>query len=97
MLKLEKYLKKINLNNYKVIQLDSIIIHSLSIENFAVTINPERYTKMLESEFILIRDSSLISKFLFRLRLIYRLSKQLRFTNKIFFKITFDKLIGKKL
>jgi GT2 family glycosyltransferase len=83
-------------NKLKILQLNSSIYHSLSIENFAETINKERYLSMVDSEFLLLKNSNFISKILFRIRLIYRLYKQYRYTDKIFFKITLNKLFEKR-
>ena len=93
---LDHYIYKIIYrNNYKVFQLDSFIMHSLSIENFEESITPDRYSSMVDSEFLLLKNSSILNKTIFSVRLIYRMIKQSFYSNKIFYKITFNKLIGK--
>lgn len=90
------YFQQINRMNKKVYVLESQLEHSLSVMNYA-DVSVERYKNIIKAEHVFFRDyCSRNDFFIFKLRLILRLIKQLiKVENKEIAYITYCNLIRK--
>lgn len=83
------YFKKIFDDKRNIFLLDTTIKQNLSvIENFEENVSFARYKQMLEAENLYMKAENLSSYFVFKLRLILRVFKQLKFKNEEYYKFT---------
>ena len=87
------YFRKIFDDKKSVYVLPSHIIQDLSVfGNFEENVSFARYKEMLKLELLFIEDEGVISQFIFKVRLICRILKQLKFKNKDYYKFTMSQL-----
>jgi len=87
------YFREIYKAQKQVYVLNSTIYQSLSVsEKFEDNISIERYRKMLNAEKMFISLNGRMHVFFFKLRLLARLFKQIKYQNKAYFKSTFQYL-----
>jgi len=87
------YFREIFKSNKFIYVLNSTIYQSLSVSgNFENNVSIARYSKMLNAEKMFISLSGGVHVFVFRLRLIFRLFKQINYHNKAYFKTTLQYL-----
>lgn len=87
------YFREIYKANKQVYVLNSTIYQSLSVSgNFVDNISIERYKKMLHAEKMFVSLNGSRHVFVFKLRLLFRLFKQIKYQNKAYFKSTFQYL-----
>jgi GT2 family glycosyltransferase len=90
------YFREIYTAQKKVFVLDSTINQSLSVsEYFEENISLERYKNMLFAESTFVKSLGNKHIVLYKIRLFYRLFKQIRFKNFEYFKITFHFIINR--
>lgn len=89
------YFRKIFEDGNNIFLLNAIINQDLSVhENFEESVSIQRYRQMLEAECFFIKKENLLSFFVFKLRLIVRLLKQLKLQNKNYYKFTLKKILN---
>jgi len=83
------YYRKIYEDKKVVYLLHSFIYQDLSVSgNFEENVSPARYKQMLKSELLYIKGDGLLSLSIFKLRLIFRIIKQLGFKRKCYCRLT---------
>lgn len=88
------YFREIYRNNKYVSVLNSEIFQNLSVQdNFEKHISLSRYANFIEVENRFFKTGETSQYFFYRLRLILRLLKQIKFRNKKYFKITLKKIV----
>lgn len=85
------YFKELQKKGYHIYLLNTTIYQELSIHNMESQMSIDRYVKMLKSEKLFIKNS-LLDKFIFKFRLVFRLYKQLSFKDKSFFCKTLENI-----
>lgn len=83
--------REINKNKCHVYLMDVSITHNLSIINFEENLTPERYKILLAGE-VLFAKETLLDFLVYKFRLIFRLSKQVKMRNKYYFWKTLDSI-----
>ncbi len=87
------YFREIYKTNKQVYLLNSTIYQSLSVSgNFEDNISIERYRKMLNAEKMFVSLNGRMHVFVFKLRLLARLFKQIKYQDKSYFISTFQYL-----
>lgn len=74
--------------------LDAKIFHNLSINSFAQEVSPNRYTSILKGENLLF-SHNLCNRLVYKLRLVIRLYKLLRYEDKSYFRLTVNSILNK--
>jgi glycosyltransferase involved in cell wall biosynthesis len=88
------YFRKIFLDKKSVYLMNSVIHQDLSVAGgFEKNISLGRYKQLVAAEVAYIKDESLLSRLIFKLRLLARGVKQMRYVDKGYCKLTFAKLI----
>lgn len=83
------YFKKIFDDKRNVLLLGATIKQDLSvIQDFEANVSCLRYKQMLEAENLFMKEEGYLNYFVFKLRLISRFFKQLKFKNKVYFQLT---------
>jgi glycosyltransferase involved in cell wall biosynthesis len=91
------YFRKIEQKCEKVYLLDSLIKQDLSVfGNFEENISLTRYKQLLYAESFFISEDGIISFYIFKMRLILRLLKQINYKNKSYFKLTLKEIFKTK-
>ncbi|WP_026714547.1 glycosyltransferase [Flavobacterium daejeonense] len=76
------YFRMIYKTAHAVYIMNSCIYQELSVlGNYEATISLSRYQQMLRSEFLFVKEEGILSLLIFKCRLLFRILKQLRFTN----------------
>lgn len=89
------YFRKIYRDKKKVQLMNSTIYQDLSVfGNFEANISYERYIQMLTAEKRFISEDKFFSKFVFKVRLFFRLIKQIRYKDNRYYKFTIKQLLS---
>jgi GT2 family glycosyltransferase len=91
------YFREIINNGKSVYLMESIIKQDLSVfGNFEENISFARYQQLLNAEFLFINGDGIISLFVFKVRLVFRILKQIRYKNKEYYKFTLKEIFRLK-
>ncbi|WP_432222940.1 hypothetical protein ACRASX_07475 [Flavobacterium sp. TMP13] len=83
------YFRKIFKDKKSIYLLRSNILQNLSIDSgFEENVSFNRYKQMLKAEKLFVQEDGLLSRFVYKARLIFRLLKQITYRNKDYFKLT---------
>lgn len=88
------YFRKIYKDGKSVFVMKSTIKQNLSVfNNFEKNLPFIRYQQLIRAELLFNKDDSFPSLFIYKLRLLFRLSKQLRYKNKDYYKFTLSQIV----
>lgn len=89
------YFRKIFIDGKLVFLLKSSIYQNLSVSNnFEYNVSFDRYKMMLNSEYLFVKQQGFFGVFTFRLKLLYKIFKQIRFKNKKYYKYSFNRVFS---
>lgn len=87
------YFRKLNNSNFNTYLLDTIVNQELSIHNLESEMSLDRYKNLLLSEKLFL-ENGFTSHLIFKLRLVFRLSKQLFYKEKLYFRLTLKSIFN---
>ena len=88
------YFREIYRLKKHVFVLDARVHHNLSVEEFEANMTPVRYSRILNSERAFFREDPLIGRTAYKIRLLFRLVKQMAYSNRNYLRMSFNALIG---
>ncbi|WP_396209129.1 hypothetical protein [Flavobacterium sp.] len=89
------YFRKIYKDGKFVFLMKSSIEQDLSVSiNFEDNVSFDRYKKMLNSEYLFIKEEGFLGEVVFRLRLFFKIIKQIRFNNADYYKYSINRIFS---
>jgi hypothetical protein len=89
------YFREISKRKKYVWLLESSIKQDLSVYgDFEQNISFARYKQLLDAESLFIKEDGMLSLFVFKLRLLFRILKQVNYQNKLYYKSTLKKFLN---